>query len=154
MTYTSHGHHIPGTVLDEKPKSVARCGGIGLCGVCSTQAGQIMSTMKTVPYTWWNGLPTVAAKGTAVVADDPRFPLYWAKTEGIIGQRIPVVMVVLDGVNAGGGIDYLDNRDGSGWRKVTEGHGSPRWPHSNVRIEPDSFRFDDDTRPPEVAQPG
>jgi hypothetical protein len=89
---------------------------------------------------YWNGLPTTAARGTAVVADAPEFPQYWARTEGIVGQRIPVVRVVLDGVNYGGGIDYLDDRDGSGWRKVTEGHGGPRWPHRGVAIEDGSFR--------------
>jgi hypothetical protein len=39
MTYTSHGHHIPGSPEDfgdELPK--ARCGGPGLCGVCTSQS--------------------------------------------------------------------------------------------------------------------
>ena len=89
--------------------------------------------------TFWNGLPTPARRGTAVVAAAPEFPQYWAKVEGIIGQRIPVVEVVLDGVNYGGGIDYLDNRDEQGWRKVTNGHGSPQYGHKNVGIEPGSF---------------
>jgi hypothetical protein len=92
--------------------------------------------------TFWNGLPTRATRGTAVVADAPEFPAYWAKTEGIIGQRIPVVEVDLNGVNYGGGIDYLDNRDGSGWRKVTTGHGGPAYGHKNVAIEPGSFTPD------------
>ena len=38
MTYTSHGHHISGSVLDSgdaPPK--ARCGGPGLCGKCSAE---------------------------------------------------------------------------------------------------------------------
>jgi hypothetical protein len=35
-------------------------------------------------------------------------------------------------VNYGGGIDYLDNRDGSGWRKVTVGHGSPAYSSRHV----------------------
>ncbi len=36
MAYTRHGHHIYGSVLEkEKPLSVARCGGPGLCLVCS-----------------------------------------------------------------------------------------------------------------------
>lgn len=38
MTYTSHGHHILGSPKDPgdaPPK--ARCGGPGLCGVCSSQ---------------------------------------------------------------------------------------------------------------------
>jgi hypothetical protein len=89
---------------------------------------------------YWNGLPTTAERGTAVVADAPEFPAYWAKTEGIIGQRIAVVRVVLDGVNYGGGVAYLDDRDGSGWRKVTTGHGSPSYGHADVAIEEGSFR--------------
>jgi len=39
MTYTSHGHHIPGSPTDPGdalPK--ARCGGPGLCGVCTSQS--------------------------------------------------------------------------------------------------------------------
>lgn len=38
MTLTSHGHHIPGSPAetgDTPPK--ARCGGPGLCGVCTSQ---------------------------------------------------------------------------------------------------------------------
>lgn len=87
---------------------------------------------------FWNGLPTEVEKGTAVVADAPEFPLYWAKTEGIIGERIAVVRVVLDGVNYGGGTAYLDDRDGAGSAKVAGG-GSPRAGHSDVVIEPESF---------------
>lgn len=89
---------------------------------------------------YWNGLPTNVDRGTAVVADSPEFPRYWARTEGIIGQRIAVVRVDLNGVNYGGGVAYLDDRDGSGWRKVTEGYGSPRFGHRDVAIEEGSFR--------------
>lgn len=87
--------------------------------------------------TFWNGLPTPALRGTAVVAPAPEFPQYWAAD--IVDERIAVVLVTLDGVAYGGGTTYLDDRDGSGWRKVTEGHGGPRWPHRDVRIVPDSF---------------
>ena len=89
--------------------------------------------------TYWNGLPTEAERGTAVVADAPEFPLYWAKLEGIVGQCIPVVRVVLDGVNYGGGVTYLDDRDGEGWLKVTDGHGSPAYGFKTVRIADGSF---------------
>ena len=39
MTFTSHGHHIPGSPVDsgDAPPS-ARCGGPGLCGVCTSQS--------------------------------------------------------------------------------------------------------------------
>ena len=39
MAYTSHGHHIPGTIDDhQRPEKIARCGGPMLCKVCSKQA--------------------------------------------------------------------------------------------------------------------
>jgi hypothetical protein len=87
--------------------------------------------------TYWNGLPTPATRGTAVVSPAPEFPRYWA--QDIIGHRIEVVEVVLDGVNVGGGVMYIDDRRGQGWRKVTEGHGWPRMQHANVRIDPGTF---------------
>ena len=37
--YTSHGHRIAGVVQTGRPTSVARCGGPGLCTVCSLEAG-------------------------------------------------------------------------------------------------------------------
>ncbi len=40
MAYTTHGHHIPGTILEDPPESVYRCGGPGLCDVCSKQVAK------------------------------------------------------------------------------------------------------------------
>lgn len=88
---------------------------------------------------FWNGLPTEIERGTAVVAEIPESPLYWARTAGLVGTRIPVVRVVLDGVNYGGGTAYLDNRDGDAYEKVTTGQGSPRFGHRTVAILPESF---------------
>jgi hypothetical protein len=36
VTYTSHGHHIPGTTRDDEFGQVdkARCGGVAICTVC------------------------------------------------------------------------------------------------------------------------
>ena len=83
---------------------------------------------------YWNGLPTPVRKVTGVVREwtdgDP--PQAWWKP--IVGQRVRAVEVVLDGVNYGGGIAYLYDEDGSGWRKVTEGHGSPRYGHRDVPL--------------------
>lgn len=90
--------------------------------------------------TFWNGMPTQAVRGSAVVAPSSEFPEYWAKE--LIGQRIEVVRVDLDGVNYGGGVSYLENQDGEGWRKVTEGHGSPSYPHKDLAIEEGSFIID------------
>ncbi|MFF2026588.1 MULTISPECIES: hypothetical protein [Bacteria] len=87
--------------------------------------------------TFWNGERAPAVRGTAVVADAPEFPQYWARTEGIVGQRIAVVLVSY------GDWEYiLDNRRGQAWDKVTRGNGSPRYGHADVAIEPNSFVMD------------
>jgi len=96
--------------------------------------------MVSRELTYWNGLLTTASRGTAVVADTPEFPEYWARA--IIGIRIPVVYVDLDGVNSGGGVTYLDNREGVGWFKVTKGKGLPQYSHGNVSIKEGSFEED------------
>lgn len=95
-----------------------------------------------IEVTFWNGIPIDSMRGTAVVADAPEFPEYWARD--IIGERIPVVMVNLDGANDGGGIDYLDNRENHGWTKITTGKGSPSYGHRNVSIVEGSFEPDPD----------
>ena len=87
---------------------------------------------------YWNGLPTFGIRGTAIVAPAPEFPEYWA--EDLIGQRIKVVAVNLDGVNFGGGTIFLDDRTGGAYAKVTEGMGSPRIGHASIEIEPESFK--------------
>jgi hypothetical protein len=78
--------------------------------------------------TYWNGLPTLAERGSAEID----------------GERIAVVRVVLDGVNYGGGEAYLDDRDGSGWRKVTNGLGLSRHRHRNVAPVPGTFEATDE----------
>lgn len=95
--------------------------------------------MTRQEQTYWNGEPTPAERGTAIVAEAPEVPMYWARTEGIIGDRIAVVRVALDATEQSGDVMYLDDRDGKGWAKVTEGRGGPRFGHSNVTIVPDSY---------------
>lgn len=47
--YTSHGHQIPGTMVDEeRPKSVARCGGPRLCSICSREAASALRPNDSV----------------------------------------------------------------------------------------------------------
>lgn len=49
--YTSHGHLIDGTPPTAVPDTVARCGGPGLCDICSKEAAmalKILSKNKTV----------------------------------------------------------------------------------------------------------
>ena len=50
MAYTSHGHHISGTDLNNRPRQVARCGGIALCRECNTDAYLItLDSWPTAP---------------------------------------------------------------------------------------------------------
>lgn len=84
---------------------------------------------------YWNGLPTPVRKvvGTVPPWDaEVHPPLAWWRD--LSGQRIVAVEVELDGVNYGGGTAYLDDRDGSGWHKVTVGRGSPRCGHRDVPL--------------------
>lgn len=51
MAYTQHGHHIPNTAeleLAFQPQR-ARCGGIGLCRVCSAEAALYVEATKPEP---------------------------------------------------------------------------------------------------------
>jgi len=51
MTYTNHGHHISGTVLNEnnRPEHVARCGGPNLCKKCTADAAEAMDSIHKGP---------------------------------------------------------------------------------------------------------
>lgn len=49
MTYTTHGHHIPGSPKKETPaKQVARCGGPGVCDQCSKDAARWLEKNEPV----------------------------------------------------------------------------------------------------------
>jgi hypothetical protein len=76
--------------------------------------------------TFWNYEPTPARKVRVIVGRSER-PTWWcAELEG--QERAAVE------VNYHGDKFYLDNEDGSGWRKVTEGHGGPDWGHSSLPV--------------------
>lgn len=39
MTFTGHGHHIPGTVKGDRSRvRIHKCGGIGICNQCTKEA--------------------------------------------------------------------------------------------------------------------
>jgi hypothetical protein len=63
-----------------------------------------------------------------VVGDTGFFALPWFKE--FIGQEREAVEVTYYG-----DVFYLDNEDGSGWAKVTNGHGSPQYGHRSLDVE-------------------
>lgn len=77
--------------------------------------------------TWWNGEPARAVKVQFQVGMPPAgtFPQYWAA--GLVGMIMSAVRV-----EYGGDVFYLADEDGEGWRKVTVGRGSPRWPSASL----------------------
>lgn len=78
-------------------------------------------------YTRWNYQPALAMKCRVIVGNAGTFPEYWAKD--LVGQEIDAVEVSYNRKQF-----YLDNRDGSGWYKVTNG-GGPDLPHRDLDIE-------------------
>ncbi len=77
--------------------------------------------------TRWNGEPARAVKIAVMVARAPEFPHYWAD------QYVDTIRQAVR-VDYGSQHFYLDNEDGTGWRKVTDGRGMPNWPHRNLAI--------------------
>lgn len=63
MSYTSHGHAIPGLVQIGKPKMVARCGGPGVCVTCSTESCSALIQVDIIPYENQNIDPAVTPNG-------------------------------------------------------------------------------------------
>lgn len=84
--------------------------------------------------TYWNGEPAVAVRLRVVVADAPWFPNYWARP--LVGTEREAVRVTY-----AGRLFYLDNEDGSGWRKVTEGRGGPRCGHRDLVAQREVFHL-------------
>jgi hypothetical protein len=82
--------------------------------------------------TRWNSQPCDVVRGSAVVKDAPEFPQYWAREH--VGQRRRVAVVFQDRQWF-----VLDDEDGSGWVKVTNG-GGPRLGHRDLAIDWETFR--------------
>lgn len=76
--------------------------------------------------TYWYYQPTQARIVRVIVGPSPR-PTWWcADLEGTEREAVEVI--------GHGEKFYLDNEDGSGWRKVTEGRGGPDWGHSSLPV--------------------
>lgn len=95
--------------------------------------------LPAVQEGFWNGLPTVVRKVVVEVGEGQRpesvAPEHWRPWwRGLEGTQRNAVLVLLDGVNYGGGTVYLDDEDGSGWAKVTTGKGSPSFGHRELPV--------------------
>jgi hypothetical protein len=77
--------------------------------------------------TYWNGELCKAEKVTVIVGPSPK-PTWWCAR--IAGLQREAVRVEYEGEKF-----YLDNEDGSGWHKVTQGMGSPSVAHSSLPVE-------------------
>lgn len=50
MSWTRHGHYIPGTTMSDYDRPpICRCGGIGLCKACNTDAALHWGRMNNKP---------------------------------------------------------------------------------------------------------
>ena len=73
--------------------------------------------------TWWNGQPTPARRVVVVVgygdpAEEHRESKWWWKHAGSERHAVEVTYA--------GRVFFLDDRKGSGWKKVTVGYGHPK----------------------------
>jgi hypothetical protein len=80
--------------------------------------------------TWWNGEPAEAVRCKLTVGRAPVDTWWCADLEG--QERDAVI------VSYGDEVFFLDNEDGSGWAKVTDGRGSPLRLHRSL---PSSSRY-------------
>lgn len=78
-------------------------------------------------HTYWNGDRTPAERVRVVVGESPR-PTWWCAP--LAGTEREAVAVTYCGETF-----YLDNEDGSGWRKVTVYRGSPWAYHASLPVE-------------------
>lgn len=74
----------------------------------------------------WNGEPAECRRVRVVVEGTPK-PLYWWRD--LVGTERDAVLVRYHDQT-----HLLDDEDGSGWAKVTEGHGSPRRGHRDLPL--------------------
>lgn len=77
-------------------------------------------------HTYWNGQRADACIVRVIVGKAPK-PTWWcADLEGTEREAVEVTYA--------GQVFYLDNEDGSGWRKVTIYRGSPQAYHAGLPV--------------------
>lgn len=78
--------------------------------------------------TYWNGESCEARKVRVIVGNTGRFATPWFLD--YVGQERAAVEVTY-----ASHVFYIDDENGHGWRKVTEGRGGPRWSHGSLEVE-------------------
>lgn len=84
--------------------------------------------------TEWNYEPCTALRCIVIVGDTGRFPSYWAR-QYVGNERFAVE------IKYNGSTFYIDDEDGSGWDKVTNG-GGPDMPHKSLDVDKVLERLD------------
>jgi hypothetical protein len=79
----------------------------------------------TTGKTYWNGQLSACRRLRAIVGQSPSG--WWCAK--LAGQERDVVEVTYYDA-----VFYIDNQNGSGWEKVTEGRGQPIHPHRALPI--------------------
>lgn len=81
--------------------------------------------------TYWNGRPCKARIVRVIVGQAPR-PTWWcASLEGQEREAVEIWGADQFGPQP----FYIDNADGSGWLKVTDGYGRPFTAHRSLPVE-------------------
>lgn len=108
----ANGGRIPCPTCGRPRFAIERC-----CDTYATDGAEL---------TYWNGEPTPARILRVIVGPSPVETWWCAGLEGSEREAVEVTY--------GGEKFFLDNEDGSGWAKVTRGHGSPQWGHSSLPV--------------------
>lgn len=105
MTFTAHGHQIPGSPADPRPEGmkVFRCGGVGLCSLCSNEA------------TAWT-IKDLHDKAEAKELAEKQAE-HTPATHGTVFQTVPAEIVAIQFTGGGG-----QGRDIESWIKSNGGN--------------------------------
>lgn len=79
----------------------------------------------------WSGKPAACRRVLVLVGDSGRFPNYWARTSGLVGETVAAVEVLPEGATEP---FYILDDEGQGWAKITAG-GSALIGHRSLDIE-------------------
>lgn len=83
MAHTPHGHHIDGSVLEERPENVARCGGPRMCIKCANAIAEYWKDEAGKS----NPLPSLVSLQKLSVDQGTMFKVYDALKDSGMSQQ-------------------------------------------------------------------